>query len=85
MKGKPVYQLNYRWPSLQPVYPMTRLIDELVQIGEGIYLGQLVMATRHYGLGTIRITPFAKVSSSWELGEPYRHRCPSSHGLRLPE
>jgi hypothetical protein len=72
MKGKPVYQLNYRWPSLQPVYPMTRLIDELVQIGEGIYLGQLVMATRHYGLGTIRITPFAKVSSSWELGEPYR-------------
>ena len=31
MKGKPVYKLNYRWPKLRPAYPMTCLIDELVQ------------------------------------------------------
>lgn len=48
MRGKRVYQLNYRWPMLLPAYPMTRLVDEIVQIGEGIYLGQLVFATRNY-------------------------------------
>jgi hypothetical protein len=53
MRGKAVYQLNYRWPALQPAYPMTRLVDELVQVAEGVYLGQLVMATRHYSLGTL--------------------------------
>ena len=37
MNGKPVYQLNYRWPSLRQAYPMTRLVDELVQLGKGIY------------------------------------------------
>jgi hypothetical protein len=55
MNGKAVYQLNYRWPRLGPTYPMTRLIDELVQIDEGIYLGQLVFATRHYSLGSLRL------------------------------
>jgi len=55
MNGRPVYQLNYRWPRLGPTYPMTRLIDELVQIAEGIYLGQLVFATRHYSLGSLRL------------------------------
>ncbi|BBO82263.1 hypothetical protein DSCO28_28290 [Desulfosarcina ovata subsp. sediminis] len=53
MNEKAVYQLNYRWPKLGPTYPMTRLIDELVQIAEGIYLGQLVFATRHYSLGSL--------------------------------
>lgn len=48
MNGKEVYQLNYRWPALEPTYPMTRLVDELVRIDDGIYLGQLVYATRHY-------------------------------------
>jgi len=55
MNGKEVYQLNYRWPRLNPVYPMTRLIDELVQIADGIYLGQLVFATKHYSLGNLRL------------------------------
>ena len=59
MRGKPVFQLNYRWPLLEPAYPMTRLIDELVQIGEGIYLGQLVFATRHYSLGRLDLAPAA--------------------------
>lgn len=48
MRGKEVYRLNYRWPRLLPAYPMTRLVDEIVQIDEGIYLGQLVFATRNY-------------------------------------
>jgi len=71
MKGKPVFQLNYRWPGLDPAYPMTRLVDELVQIADGVYLGQLVMATRHYSLGTLHVPLFGDVSPHWELGEAY--------------
>lgn len=71
MNGKQVYQLNYRWPALQPTYPMTRLVDELVQIADGVFLGQLVMATSHYSLGTLR-TPFPGIfDKGWEIGEPY--------------
>lgn len=71
MNGKPVYQLNYRWPELHPAFPMTRLIDELVQIADGVYLGQLVMATHHYSLGTLRLPLFGEISPHWELGEQY--------------
>ena len=70
MNGKEVYQLNYRWPALGPVYPMTRLVDELVQIDEGIYLGQLVFATRHYSLGSLRL-PFCPDLPEIPVGEPY--------------
>ena len=70
MNGKPVYQLNYRWPNLNPVFPMTKLIDEVVQIGEGIYLGQLVFATKHFSLGAINL-PFIPSKHDIELGEPY--------------
>jgi hypothetical protein len=70
MLGKSVYQLNYRWPGLEPVYPMTRLIDELVQVDEGIYLGQLIMATRHYSLGSKTFSLFGEDLSS-SLGEDY--------------
>jgi hypothetical protein len=73
MHAKPVYQLNYRWPTLNPSYPMTRLIDELVQIDDGIYLGQLVFATRHYSLGKIRL-PFFNITLGFELGEAYLPR-----------
>ncbi|MFT5701287.1 MAG: hypothetical protein ACI8ZB_004178 [Desulforhopalus sp.] len=70
MESKPVYQLNYRWPRLVPVYPMTRLVDELVQIAEGIYLGQLIYATRHFSLGTI--TSRLGISlPELSIGEPY--------------
>ena len=72
MNNKPVYQLNYRWPALEPAYPMTRLIDELVQIADGVYLGQLVMATGHYSLGTLRISISGLDEKVWEIGEPYR-------------
>jgi hypothetical protein len=70
MNGKKVYQLNYRWPKLNPSYPMTRLIDELVQIGDGIYLGQLIYATRHYSYGSLRL-PFCPELPDISLGEPY--------------
>ncbi len=69
MNNKEVYQLNYRWPLLHPAFPMTRLIDELVEIGEGIYLGQLVFATRHYSLGDLSL-PILKQGAT-TLGEPY--------------
>lgn len=69
MNGKEVYQLNYRWPRLNPVYPLTRLIDELVQVAEGIYLGQLVFATSHYSLGGLQL-PF-NPDIAVPLGEPY--------------
>ncbi|NVN90182.1 MAG: hypothetical protein HXX11_06220 [Desulfuromonadales bacterium] len=72
MNGKPVYQLNYRWPALEPAYPMTRLIDELVQIADGVYLGQLVMATSHYSLGAMRSAIPGLELDKWEIGEPYR-------------
>lgn len=73
MHGKRVYQLNYRWPALEPAYPMTRLVDELVQIADGVYLGQLVMATSHYSLGALRTAVPGLPATKWELGEPY---CP---------
>jgi hypothetical protein len=73
LRGKAVYQLNYRWHALEPAYPMTRLVDELVQIADGVYLGQLVMATEHYSLGTLRV-PLGQVE--WELGEGFRGERP---------
>lgn len=64
MAEKPVYALNYRWPNLRPAFPMSCLIDEIVQIYEGIYLGQLIYATRHFSLGMT-------ANGAAELGEPY--------------
>lgn len=73
MKGKAVYQLNYRWPQFKPVYPMSQLIDEIVQIGEGIYLGQLVFATKRYSLVTIETG-----TGVLQLGENYN---PGKHSF----
>ncbi|MGH9788477.1 MAG: hypothetical protein ACRD4U_07240 [Candidatus Acidiferrales bacterium] len=42
-----VFQLNYRWANLGNAPPFTHLIDELVEIAEGVYLGQLLFATRN--------------------------------------
>ena len=77
MQGKQVYQLNYRWPRLNPAFPMTMLVDELVQIGEGVYLGQLVYATKHYSLGAMDL-PFIPGERDIELGEAYE---PSKHSI----
>jgi hypothetical protein len=43
--NKIVFQLNYRWPRLRTMPPDNYCVDELVQIAEGLYLGQLVYAT----------------------------------------
>ncbi len=40
-----VFQLNYRWANLGNPPPFTYLIDELVGIADGVYLGQLLFAT----------------------------------------
>ncbi len=82
MNGKSVYQLNYRWKNLNPPFPMTRLIDEVVQIAEGIYLGQLVFASRHYNLGAIDL-PFIPGEQNLTLGESYAPREKPSwwHGI----
>lgn len=71
MKGKAVFQLNYRWNELHPAYPMTRLVDELVQIADGVYLGQLVMATHHYSLGSLPLPWFGDHPADISLGEAY--------------
>ena len=42
-----VFQLNYRWHDLGNFPPISYLIDELVQITDGVYLGQLLFATRN--------------------------------------
>ncbi len=42
-----VFQLNYRWHNLGNLPPNSCLIDELVQITDGVYLGQLLYATKH--------------------------------------
>jgi len=71
MNNKPVYQLNYRWDNLDPVFPMTLLVDELVQIADGLYLGQLVYATKHYNMGSIDI-PLLPGDQDITLGEKYK-------------
>lgn len=70
MRGKPVYALNYRWPELHPAFPMSCLVDEIVQIHDGIYLGQLIYATRHFSLGSIDL-PFLPGMHNIALGEEY--------------
>ncbi|MEI7456282.1 MAG: hypothetical protein WCK93_06110 [Nitrosomonadales bacterium] len=64
MAGKTVFSLNYRWRNLNPVFPMSCLIDEIVQISDGMYLGQLIYATRHISLGSL---PFLDET----IDEPY--------------
>jgi len=44
-KGKKDFLFNYRWPALRTLPPDNYCIDELVQIAEGLYLGQLIYAT----------------------------------------
>jgi len=43
--NKTVFQFNYRWPRLRTMPPDNYCIDELVQVAEGLYLGQLVYST----------------------------------------
>ena len=42
-----VFRLNYRHKGFGNNWPLFYLVDELVQIGEGIFLGQVLFATDH--------------------------------------
>jgi hypothetical protein len=44
-EGKEVMALNYRWKPLGNVFPNKLLIDEIVEIAKGLYLGKLYYAT----------------------------------------
>ena len=44
-RGKPVFLINYRWPKLRTFPPDCYCMDEVAQIAEGLYLGQLNYAT----------------------------------------
>ncbi len=80
MNGRRVFRLNYRWPRLHPAFPMTLLIDELVRIDEGIYLGQLVFATRHFSLGDLPLA--TDPERSMVLGEPYTGEGEKDYGYQ---
>jgi hypothetical protein len=45
--GKEVLQFNYRWPEFHTMPPDHLCIDELVRIADGLYMGQLLYATKH--------------------------------------
>jgi hypothetical protein len=40
-----VFQFNYRWKALRNPIPDRFCIDELVQIADGLYLGQVFYST----------------------------------------
>ncbi len=40
-----VFQFNYRWEALRNPIPDRFCIDEITQIADGLYLGQLCYAT----------------------------------------
>ena len=42
-----VFRLNYRHHALNNFPPLTYLVDEMVQIADGLYLGQVLFATDH--------------------------------------
>ncbi len=44
-RGKRIYQFNYRWPKLKTIVPDRYCIDEIVEIADGLFLGQLMYAT----------------------------------------
>ena len=43
--GKQVFRFNCRWPNLRTFPPAHYCVDEIVQIAEGLYLGQFTYAT----------------------------------------
>ena len=44
--GKNVLQFNYRWPEFHTMPPDNLCMDELVQIADGLYLGQLLYSLK---------------------------------------
>jgi hypothetical protein len=44
-RDKRIYQINYRWPKLRTIVPDRYCVDEVVEIADGLFLGQLMYAT----------------------------------------
>jgi len=44
-KNKQVFQFHYRYPMIGGPTPIGTCLDELVEIAEGLYLGQLIYST----------------------------------------
>ena len=44
--SRDVFVLNYRWKNLANMPPLCWMIDEVVEIARGLYLGQILSATR---------------------------------------
>lgn len=44
--SREVFCLNYRFSKLGNTFPLNYLIDEMVEIAEGLYLGQVIFATK---------------------------------------
>jgi hypothetical protein len=59
--GKQVYQLNYRWKPLRNPAPDFLCIDEIVQIADGLYLGQVYYSTK-------AVLPWSPVTDPAEYG-----------------
>jgi hypothetical protein len=51
-----VLRLDYREVGENPGFPVRRVLDELVQIGEGLYLGQALL---WWGGGLRRVAWFS--------------------------
>jgi hypothetical protein len=45
-KKKRVFQFHYRYPMIGGAAPIGTCLDELVEIAEGLYLGQLIYSTK---------------------------------------
>ena len=52
-----VFRLNYRFPALENFPPLIYLIDEVVEIADGLFLGQVLFATDRF---LERYDPLAK-------------------------
>jgi hypothetical protein len=44
-KKKKVFQFHYRFPMIGGPFPIGLCLDELVEIAEGLFLGQLIYST----------------------------------------
>ena len=47
-KKKKVFQFHYRYPMIGGPAPIGTCLDELVEIAEGLYLGQLIYSTKPF-------------------------------------
>lgn len=78
--GALVYQLNYRWKGLHNPPPDSLRVDELVQIADGLYLGQVYYATKPLVAWSPNTDPAAY---AYELYEYFLLMDPQWQALRI--